>query len=72
MASDLATQRCPHCKKAYPPEALVCPTCRTILAAHSARPRTPAWVIALFMVTILALLGYITYLAHNIFVLHQY
>lgn len=73
MSSHLvSSHRCPNCGKEYPAECLVCPTCRTILAEHSARPRTPVWVIALFMVVILALLIYIAFLARNVFVLHQY
>lgn len=66
------TTRCAKCGTTYPPDTLVCPKCRVILAKPHERPRTPGWFVVLLIVVILALLGYAAYLAWDQLVQHNY
>ncbi len=64
---------CESCGNAYPPETTVCPKCHTILAKPARLVhRTPAWVIVLLVLVILALVGYAVFLAWDKLVQHNY
>ena len=64
--------RCPTCGKTYPANTPVCPACRVILLTPGARPRTPAWAIALLVALIIALAAYALHLAYQTLVLHRF
>ncbi|HEY3376999.1 MAG TPA: hypothetical protein VGL77_05835 [Armatimonadota bacterium] len=64
--------RCATCGTEYPATILVCPECRTLLVQPGARPRTPAWVIVLLSLIIVALLVYILVLSRQIMFEHRF
>lgn len=65
-------QKCPQCESELPLDALVCPSCHTILVNNTTKKATPPWVIALLITVIALLFVYAAYLGYQVFIKHNY
>jgi len=72
VSPNISRNTCPNCGDAYPPDTLVCPKCKSILAEPVGKKKTPIWVIILLTVIIAALMSYIIYLINTVVMQHNY
>ena len=72
VSPNISSNTCPNCGDEFPPETLVCPKCKNILAGSAGKKKTPVWVIALLTAVIVALIIYIVYLINTVVMQHNF